>query len=361
MKRSLFILVICVFISEHFVAAFSTGTSFHAKLPATTTTRTTNMHPVISLRTSALKAEVAVRTETLMGVEETWLQLEDFGSVLTRYSKSSLFFRAVTAGVFIGLGGILTASVGCDMGRQVWLPGNGLSRLFSGLIGFPLSFLLMSLTNTGAWTGDMLLVARSYMKKRSPLKLVSRMAAISWLGSITGILLTAALASSAALPAIGPCLSIAAHRMGLTSMQVFMRGIGGGILIALAVLMQKMSKDMTGKAVGIIFPISSYVTMGFEHALATMFFLFCAKFNGASISISAMMKYLIPATLGNLIGGGILVGLGMGSIPGFVRLRRTQSDADRIAMQSVLATTSFSQVPTILQKIDKYDTDSPGQ
>lgn len=350
--------MICALISESFVTAFITGTRFHAKLP---TTRTANMHPGISHDTPALKAEATVRTETIMGVDETWLQLEDFGSVLTRYSKSSVFFRAVTAGVFIGLGGILTASVGCDMGQQVWLPGNGLARFLSGLIGFPLSFLLMSLTNTGAWTGDMLLVMRSYIKKRSPFKLVSRFAAISWLGSITGVLFTAALASSAALPAIRPCLSIAAHRVGLTSTQVFMRGIGGGMLIALAVLMQKMSKDMVGKAVGILFPISSYVTMGFEHALATMFFLFCAKFNGASISISSMIKYLISATLGNLLGGGILVGLGMGSIPGFVRLRRTQSDADRIAMQSVLATSSLSQAPTILQKIDKYDTDSLGQ
>jgi len=287
--------------------------------------------------------------------------------VLTRYSKSSLFFRAVTAGVFIGLGGILSASVGGDMARPVWMPGSGLSRLLSGLVGFPLSFLLMSLTNTGAWTGDILLVIRSFAKKRSSLPLVLRMAMFSWLGSITGTILMAALACGAALPANGPMMSIAANRLGLTFWQVFCRGIGGGMLISLAVFIQKMNRDMTGKVLGIVFPISAYVSCGFEHALATLFFLLSAKFNGAPIPVSNLLGYLFPSTLGNLLGGCILVGLGMGGIPGSIRLRRSLSTTDKSAMESVSAynPTSFksgaSWSPASITNIHKYDSDSPGQ
>lgn len=72
---------------------------------------------------------------------------------------------------------------------------------------------------------------------------------------------------------------------------------------------------MTGKAIGIWFPISTYVICDFEHVLASMFFLTCAKFNGAPITIRQILGFLVPSTLGNMFGGALLVGLGLFSIP----------------------------------------------
>ena len=164
----------------------------------------------------------------------------------------------------------------------------------------------------------MLLVARSYIKKRSSLRAVLRMALITWLGCFAGTLLIAGLAAGAALPACGPCLAIATHRLQMTSLQIFLRGIGGGTLICLAIFMQKMNHTMIGKVLAIWFPISTYVICGYEHVLASMFFLSCAKFSGANISVLQILKFLLPSTLGNLAGGALLVGIGMGSIPGIV-------------------------------------------
>ena len=74
-----------------------------------------------------------------------------------------------------------------------------------------------------------------------------------------------------------------------------------------------------------IIDIFRYVIVGFEHVLASMFFLSCAKLNGMNITIAQILRYLVPSTLGNLIGGGLLVGLGLGSLPGSIRERKSVS------------------------------------
>lgn len=223
----------------------------------------------------------------------------------------------MSIGLFVGFGGILCSSVGFDIdGLSPWDAGNGLARLLSGLFGFPLSILLITLTNCGAWTGDMLLVARAMLSKEKNVSIQAflRTAVITWFGCLIGTILMALLACGAQLPACHPAIMIAQHKLGFTALQTFLRAVGGGSLICLAVFMSKVNRDMTGKVLSILFPISTYVICDFEHVLASMFFLSCAKVNGANISILEIFKFLIPSTLGNLVGGGILVSL-MSFIP----------------------------------------------
>ena len=152
-----------------------------------------------------------------------------------------MYIYTCVLGVFVGFGGILTASVGFDMnGAYPWLPGNGMARFVSGAIGFPLSILLISMTGNGAWTGDMLLVARAYLRKsrKVSLRSVIRMALLTWTGCFTGTFLMAAFATAAALPACVPCIAIANHKLSYTFLQTLPRGMGGGGLICLAIFMR---------------------------------------------------------------------------------------------------------------------------
>jgi formate transporter len=259
----------------------------------------------------------ATPVDSMNSVDQTWAQLEDFGELLTRYTKRSLFFRALFAGLFVGFGGILTASVGFDMGGLPWSTGSGFARLLSGAIGFPLSIILISCTGCGAWTGDMLLVSRALFSKtkRTDVKSVIRFALLTWFGCLVGTVAMAALATGAMLPACGPCIAIAQHKLEYSFLQTFLRATGGGCLICLAIFMSKLNREMMGKVIGIWFPISTYVICDFEHVLASMFFLSCAKFNGADMTYKQMFKFLIPSTLGNMFGGALLIGLGLFSIP----------------------------------------------
>jgi formate transporter len=255
--------------------------------------------------------------ESMNSVDQTWEQLEAFGETLSRYTKQSLFFRSLFAGFFVGFGGILASSVGFDMNGLPWLPGNGFQRFLCGAVGFPLSVLLISCTGCGTWTGDMLLVARALFSdsKRTTLKDAMRFGLITWIGGMLGTATMAALATAADLPACGPCVAIAQHKLELTFLQVFLRAIGGGVLIVLAGFLSKLNRDMVGKAIGIWFPVSTYAICDFEHVLAANFFLTCARLNGHPISFKQLLGILVPGTLGNIVGGGLLVGLGLFSIP----------------------------------------------
>ena len=72
---------------------------------------------------------------------------------------------------------------------------------------------------------------------------------------------------------------------------------------------------MSGKVLSIWFPISTYVICDFEHCLATMFFLFTAKMNGHDMSMKDFWKTILPGTIGNFIGGAMMIGMGLANIP----------------------------------------------
>lgn len=208
-----------------------------------------------------------IAIDTMFSVREVWKTLEDAGEQLTQASKLSLFFRAVTAGIFIGFGGILTLSVGFDMGSPPWESGNGFARFMSGAIGFPLTILLVSITGQGAWTGDALLVAVAYWRKRCSLACVIRLLIITYIGCFVSTLAMGAFAVGADLPAVKPCQLLAAHKMHLTPLQLLLRGMGGGCLICLSIFLSKSARSMPGKVMAIWFCISTYVICDYEHCL----------------------------------------------------------------------------------------------
>jgi len=79
----------------------------------------------------------------------------------------------------------------------------------------------------------------------------------------------------------------------------------------MAVYLATSAQDLTGKMVGIWFPISMFVAIGFEHSVANMFTLPAGLLSGAPLTIKEVfMKNLIPVTIGNIIGGAGIVGIG---------------------------------------------------
>lgn len=123
-----------------------------------------NFPPVDVEAIPALSVTNPVPVNTMNDVTETWADYEETGHALTKLNTKSLLSRALASGTFVGIGGVLTASVGFDMGQAPWLPGNGFPRFMSGAIGFPLTILLVAVTGQGAWTGDISLVTRAFFK-----------------------------------------------------------------------------------------------------------------------------------------------------------------------------------------------------
>lgn len=92
-------------------------------------------------------------------------------------------------------------------------------------------------------------------------------------------------------------------------MTVFWKGVGANWLVCLGMYMGYAGKDIIGRAIGIWIPVMLFVTFGYEHSIANMFFIPAAIYSGADITWSTFLtNNLLPATLGNLVGGALLVG-----------------------------------------------------
>ena len=102
------------------------------------------------------------------------------------------------------------------------------------------------------------------------------------------------------------------------------RGILCNMLVTLAVILALAAKDISGKLWGMFFPIAAFVTSGFEHSIANMYFVPAGIMLTADAKIvevfgkdvsaltwgNFITNNLIPVTLGNLIGGALIIGTG---------------------------------------------------
>jgi formate/nitrite transporter FocA (FNT family) len=85
----------------------------------------------------------------------------------------------------------------------------------------------------------------------------------------------------------------------------FIRGILCNMLVCVAVIMACSARTVTGKIMGIYFPIMTFVTCNFEHSIANMYFLPAGLMTAGQFGSRfwEMFTNLIPVTLGNIIGG----------------------------------------------------------
>jgi formate/nitrite transporter len=104
--------------------------------------------------------------------------------------------------------------------------------------------------------------------------------------------------------------NIARTKLELDFVTAFFRGVLCNTLVCLAVWLCFAARDVTGKILAIIFPISAFVALGFEHSVANMYLIPIGMLaDGQEIDVGAFVANLIPVTLGNVVGGSGLVAL----------------------------------------------------
>ncbi len=92
-------------------------------------------------------------------------------------------------------------------------------------------------------------------------------------------------------------------------MTVFIKAIGANWCVCLAVWLALSGRTMLEKMAGCWLPVMAFVALGYEHSIANMFFIPCGMMEGADVSIADfVVRNLVPATLGNIAGGALLVG-----------------------------------------------------
>ena len=125
----------------------------------------------------------------------------------------------------------------------------------------------------------------------------------------------------------GVALTIATNKVSLSFEHGLFLGILCNVLVCLAVWLAYGARTTADKIMAIVFPVSAFVVAGFEHSVANMYFIPLGLFikawapaamwtqigatsvNYAALTWAGLVDNLIPVTLGNIIGGGGLVGL----------------------------------------------------
>lgn len=216
---------------------------------------------------------------------------------------------AVLAGMFISFGAMFYTIVITDSNL-----GYGLTKLIGG-VAFSLGLILVVVAGAELFTGNNLIVM-AWANGDVSTKSILFNWLIVYIGNSFGAFISAiAMVSSGLLMANdgnvqSVALDIANSKVVIPTIELLVRGILCNTLVCLAVWMCIAAHDVASKIMAILFPISAFVALGFEHSVANMYFIPLGMLlEGSEISFYNLMSNLIPVTIGNIIGGGFFVAL----------------------------------------------------
>jgi formate/nitrite transporter len=251
----------------------------HSKSPPPTT---------ISLNYKATKAP----KETLQAVYKT-------GEYKAALPLNLLMIQSFMAGIYIAMAGHLYLAVG------------------GGVLGsalFPTGLIAVILTSAELFTGDALVFVASVLGGRVSFGKLVRNWTVAWIMNFAGCLFWASTLAYASdsLKDLGQAefaVQVALKKANQPWMHILIKGIGANFMVCVGVWQATCAEEVAGKILALWFPIAAFVMLGFDHCIANQFLIPVGMMLGADISISDMLfKALLPATIGNILGGGILVG-----------------------------------------------------
>jgi formate transporter FocA len=249
---------------------------------------------------------------------------EEVGIAKANGSWINTLVLSVLAGAFIALGAqfFTIATTDSDMGY-------GLTRLVGGLT-FSLGLFLVVVAGAELFTGNNLIVMAWASRRISSARLL-RNWGIVYAGNFAGALATVALVylskqwEFAGSEVGATALRIADNKVDLGFTEAIALGILCNGLVCLAVWLAYSARSNTDKFLAVIFPITAFVASGFEHSIANMYFIpmglllkeengvvEAAGLAGGDLSNLTLgdflLNNLLPVTIGNIIGGALLVG-----------------------------------------------------
>ncbi|MTI67549.1 MAG: formate/nitrite transporter family protein [Firmicutes bacterium] len=220
-------------------------------------------------------------------------------------SALKMLLLGIFAGIFIGFGAHADIVATQTLGKTVDV---GLAKLIGASV-FPVGLMLVVMAGAELFTGNNLM-SLAVLDKKITFKGMLRNWIIVYIGNFIGSILLAWILSKSGLyksDMATKAIAIAKGKVELTFLSAFIRAILCNIVVVLAVWFSTASKFVTGKILAIWFPIMMFVLSGFEHCVANMFFIPMGKFAGANFTWTEMWNNLIPVTIGNIIGGAVLV------------------------------------------------------
>lgn len=263
------------------------------------------------------------------------------GNTKCNIKIDKLFLLGFLAGAYIAFGALLSEIVaggmlsGGKIGDMLVVMPPGLLKFAAGAV-FPVGLILVVIAGSELFTGNCMFLPIGVLNKEGTWTGLALNWIIVYVGNFIGSLFVAyflayqtGLFGSAPF-AVWATANVANMKCGLDFVTAFLRGIGCNWLVCLAVWLALSADDVIGKIFACWFPIMAFVTIGFEHSVANMFFIPLGIFiandptivsklglttaqighlTGTQGWINFLWGNLVPVTLGNIVGGAIFVSL----------------------------------------------------
>ena len=241
--------------------------------------------------------------------QEIAQRVESVGLTKARLDALTTLVLATLAGAFIALGAVFYTVVVTDSGL-----GFGATRMLGG-VAFSLGLILVVVGGAELFTGNNL-VAMAWASSHVTTGQLARNWSLVYAGNMAGALGTVGLVTLAGTHelhdgAVGETVKrIAMAKIGLEPLRAVTLGILCNTLVCLAVWLSIGGRSVTDKAIAIVFPITAFVACGFEHSIANWFFLpwaWAIEFHALAGFKASACANLLAVTVGNVLGGGLLV------------------------------------------------------
>jgi len=216
-----------------------------------------------------------------------------------------MFALGILAGLYIAFGGQV-----CLVALE-----QGLGKIIAGTV-FGVGLVLVVIAGAELFTGNIILTVGAVTRQFPFTRLLKNWLAV-YVGNFAGayglalaVWYGGLLGAAGALNPLGQlAATVAQNKLGLTFGECVIRGILCNILVVLAIIMATMAKDIVSKILCCILPIMVFVACGFEHCVANMY-LIAVGLMAKGLTMPeqmVMFKNLIPVTLGNIIGGVLIL------------------------------------------------------
>lgn len=237
------------------------------------------------------------------------LRVKEVGVAKANLPAVQTITLGLLAGAFIAFGAMFYTLVMSD--NQL---GFGPGRLLGG-VAFSLGLILVVIAGAELFTGNNLIVM-AWADRKITLRRLLRNWVLVYLANFAGAVGTALLMHWSGSLESGQgavaetAARIAVFKVQLGLIEAFFSGILCNALVCLAVWLSYAAHDVSGKILAIIFPISAFVAVGFEHSVANMYLIPVGVLSGAEgITAAGFVANLVTVTLGNIVGGSGFVAL----------------------------------------------------
>lgn len=226
---------------------------------------------------------------------------------LLENSPGRYFLLAMLAGAYLTIVGFVYWTIRNNFGNS---PAGGvLAALFFGV---GLSVIIF--TGAELFTSNNMYLAISTLERRNSAAATARLWTICWLGNLTGAVIVASLlweANATVLPEGHALLEGVRHKISMPAGEIFAKAMLANWVVCLAVWLNNQLKEEIARLAAIILVVFIFLYLGFEHSIANMGYFATALMADPNLPVGAMARNLVWATLGNIVGGG--VGLGVTS------------------------------------------------